>query len=375
VSAAIDLAARDAAPRWAQSLPYPLRRIWDPALYQGGRRRDAYFEGWYVKCVDAGERHPLAVILGVSHDAAGATSHSFVQLVRSAGRTAYATYPADAFTWARDDFSVAVGPNRLTRHGITLDVHAEDARIAGAIEFGPWTPWPVTFGTPGIMGWYRFVPRMECYHGVLSLDHALAGAVTLDGERLSFEGGRGYVEKDWGRSFPSSWIWAQSNHFDRAGVSATVSVARIPWLGSAFVGFIAGVKLDDQLFRFTTYTGARLESFRSGRDHASLCCSDADHVLEADLEGAMPAALKAPRHGRMLARADESLGGRLRIALRRKDGATLFTGTGRIAGVEVMDERGELARGAAAPGRKQAVAPRHDEPVRGAAARGASIGA
>src|SRR5205085_4456398 len=99
-------------------------------------------------------------------------------------------------------------------------------------------------------------------------------------------------------------------------------------------------------FRFTTYTGARLESFASAAGSASLRCGDDAHVLEAELQGAVPAALKAPRHGQMLARADESLGGRLQVTLRRRDGATLFTGSGRVAGVEVMDASGELALGA-----------------------------
>jgi len=27
----------------------------------------------------------------------------------------------------------------------------------------------------GIMGWYRFVPFMQCYHGVVSLNHKLNG--------------------------------------------------------------------------------------------------------------------------------------------------------------------------------------------------------
>lgn len=73
--------------------------------------------------------------------------------------------------------------------------------------------------SPGVMGPFRFAPFMECYHGVLSLDHSVDGTLEVDGERISYEGGRGYTEKDWGRSFPSAWVWVQSNDFGRTGVS------------------------------------------------------------------------------------------------------------------------------------------------------------
>ena len=63
------------------------------------------------------------------------------------------------------------------------------------------------------MGPYTFAPFMECYHGVLSFDHTIAGSLAVDGQELDFTGGHGYIEKDWGQAFPKAWIWTQSNHF------------------------------------------------------------------------------------------------------------------------------------------------------------------
>ena len=36
-------------------MPLALRRIWEPAAYQGGSVARRYFEGWYYKQADAGE--------------------------------------------------------------------------------------------------------------------------------------------------------------------------------------------------------------------------------------------------------------------------------------------------------------------------------
>jgi hypothetical protein len=340
----------------------PSSPIWNPGTYQGARAPRGYFEGWYFKCVDAAGEHPLAVIPGVSWDRAGGTSHSFVQLVRPGGHARYIRYPVEAFSVDRSNpFAIHVGANRFSTEGMSLDLTDDDGfRAVGMVGFGRWTPWPVRLLSPGIMGWYRFVPRMQCYHGVLSLDHELTGSLELDGDALQFQGGRGYVEKDWGTSFPSAWVWGQSNHFRaggaadadeggwRPGTSLTLSVARIPWLTGAFTGFIAGLLVDGVLHRFTTYTGASLAHIQTGPTGAHVVLRDRHAELEVWARGALAAELKAPSVGAMVGRAEEALGSTLDVTLRRRSSSgqatVVFEGVGEHAGVEIMDANGELGR-------------------------------
>jgi tocopherol cyclase len=324
---------------------YPLRRIWDPALYQGGTRHRRYFEGWYLKMVDAEGGHPLSLIPGVSFSEDGATRSAFIQLVRPGGASRYFAFPAEEFAYGRGAFSVTIGGNTFTREGLRVDLRDDQGCVRGEVRFGPWSPWPVTLLSPGVMGPYRFVPRMECYHGVLSMDHSLSGSLVVDGEDLSFDGGRGYVEKDWGRSFPSSWVWAQSNSFGRPGVSVSASVARVPWMTGAFTGHIAGILLDGELHRFTTYTGAELACIDTRPGSADFVLRDKREELEIHLDGATTAALKAPTLGSMSARADEALGATVHVTLRSLRGGRaerLFAGEGLSAGVEIMNVLGEL---------------------------------
>ena len=63
------------------------------------------------------------------------------------------------------------------------------------------------------MGWYSFVPFMECNHGIVSVNHDLYGEISVNGNVIDFNNGKGYIEKDWGVSFPEAWIWIQSNNF------------------------------------------------------------------------------------------------------------------------------------------------------------------
>jgi hypothetical protein len=329
------------------------RRIWNPASYQGGTTKRRYFEGWYFKQVDAEETGILAVIPGVSYSNDGTSTHAFVQVVQSSGMTHYFAYPVEAFSAdEREPFCIRIADNVFSSQGMTLRLSDGDIQVTGELKFGEWNPWPVRTFSPGIMGWYRFVPRMETYHGVLSLDHAVSGSVSVNGEQFVFDGGRGYVEKDWGRSFPSSWIWAQSNNFDQPGVSITVSVAKIPWMTGSFVGNIAGLLLDGTLHRFATYTGARLVCLATDANSAHVILRDRREELELDIQGCEALVLKAPVLGSMDARDSESLGGTIDVTLRELRGGSaveVYRGTGRQAGIEVMNDRDELGSGVCEP--------------------------
>lgn len=327
-------------------------RIWNPAAYQGGSTTRRYFEGWYFKQVDGEGRVALAVIPGVSFSADGRTRHAFVQVISGDGATHYFSYPVEEFAYGPGPgFAMRIGENTFGEGGMQLRLQDGDFRVEGELRFGPWSPWPVTALSPGIMGWYRFVPAMETYHGVLSMDHEVSGTIDVNGRVVCFDGGRGYAEKDWGRSFPSSWIWAQSNGFDRPGVSVTVSVAKVPWMTGAFIGHIAGLLLDGTLFRFATYTGAKLVCVETRPNAAHLVLRDRRHELDLVIEGCETAVLKAPVLGAMEGRDAESLGGTIGVTLRGLRGGAptvLFEGTGRQAGVEVMDDLGELGTGSCA---------------------------
>ncbi len=333
-------------------MPHRIARLYDPARFQSAGRQGGWFEGWYFKMVDAQAAHPLALIPGVSHAPHVGDSHSFVQVNRPGGVTQYHRYAYEEFSFESERFEVRIGPNVFSAEGLFVDLAPLEGepRLSGDVRFGPWTGWPVSALSPGVMGWYRFVPRMECYHGALSFDHTLEGVLHEGDRPLEFTGGRGYTEKDWGTGFPSSWIWAQSNHFSGpgpigAGPSVFLSVARIPWMGSSFTGHIAGLLLEGELLRFATYTGSRLASVETGDGSALVVVRDRRRELTVRITGATPGHLKAPVQGAMVGRAEEALDARLSVELRELRGGragVVFSGEAHPAGVEIMNERDEL---------------------------------
>ena len=168
----------------------------------------------------------------------------------------YHKFDADIFIPTPKEHHLSIDNNIFTYDKISLDL----PNLKGHLVFKNQFPWSSSFFSPGIMGPYSFVPFMECYHGILSMNHTISGIINHNGIDISFDGGKGYMEKDWGHSFPKAYIWMQSNHFSKPNISIKSSIAIIPWLKSSFIGHIAGILIDDQLIEFTTYNGTKVNS-------------------------------------------------------------------------------------------------------------------
>ena len=323
-----------------------LRNIWRPENFHYHHRLagggSGQFEGWYFKLVDAAGAQPYALIPGVF---LGEDPHAFIQVLDGrAGKAAYHRFPLDAFRAQRDTFSVEIAGSRFGKEGVSLAVDAAESSVGqalgGEVRFDAWRPWPVTLGSPGVMGPYSFVPFMECNHGILSLDHGLRGRLVVDGRETVYDGGRGYVEKDWGRRFPSGYVWTQSNRFEETGVCVTASVARIPWLTGAFRGFLVGLLRGGELYRFTTYNGARIESLTLSDTHLELRIRSRTHRLEIDSRKAEGGVLHAPYGHGMLERVAETMTSEIELRFSELSGGVVYEGRGRHA---CLETQGDLA--------------------------------
>ncbi|MBK6930273.1 MAG: hypothetical protein IPH12_05190 [Saprospirales bacterium] len=314
-------------------LTHRWRALWNPGMYHGWGRKRRYFEGWYYKLVSAGETSAFAVIPGISM-AENGEQHAFIQIID--GKTCSAEYHrfnASAFHPSDRGFELNLGSNYFSADSIRLDL----PHVSGEIRFLEPVPWPRMLGAPGIMGWYSFVPFMECFHGVVSMHHRLSGRLNAGSRTIDLDGGAGYIEKDWGRSFPRAYVWMQTNHFtgaDRASLMA--SVAHIPWLRGAFIGFISGLWLDGRLFRFATYTGAK-HYLKLGPDSVTLIFKGPKTELRIQANQAIGVALRSPIAGEMTGKINESLQAGIRAEL-LENGKRLFEGTAQTAGLEVAGD-------------------------------------
>lgn len=310
-------------------------RLFHPAVYQGKRNPKNYFEGWYYKHVDASGEHIWSIIFGVSWSN---DSHSFIQIIEGkTGKTDYIRFPLEAFSFHKKYLEVSIGNNKITEQSIDLDLKGEVFSMSGSIQYLETSKFPQKVMAPGIMGWYTYAPFMECYHGVVSMNHMLSGSLTINKKEIDFSGGKGYIEKDWGRSMPSDWIWMQCNHFDEdPDASMMISVARIPWLTGHFPGFLSFIRIAGGVHQFATYNGSKITSLDIREKVVDIILKNRKSSLNISIERNISGLLKAPVQGEMNRKIAESLDARMKVELMDSSGKIIFSGTGSHAGLEIV---------------------------------------
>jgi hypothetical protein len=164
----------------------------------------------------------------------------------------------------------------------------------------------------------------------------MTGRLNHNGTNLSFHDGTGYIEKDWGSSMPSAWIWIQTNHFDAPHTSFMLSVARIPWIGKTFTGFLGFFLHKNKVITFATYTGARLVKLEDTKNKVSIEIAGKKHRVLLEGQNKSNGPLNAPTLGKMDRVIHESIDAEIDLKVTSLHGQILFEGTGKNAGLEMV---------------------------------------
>ena len=310
-----------------------IHKLYHPEIFQGSLSKQKYFEGWYYKLVSADEQYAIAVIPGIAiYDQAD--RHAFIQVINGIAQEAsYHRFPLEEFSASADELNFSIGNNHFSKTELTLDL----PELKGTISIHQVTPLETSLFSPGIMGWYSFVPTMECYHGIVSLHHQLEGSTAGSAGVINWNKGTGYIEKDWGVSFPKCWIWIHSNNFnDNAPASLMASVAHIPWKKRYFPGFIVVLLVEGKQYRFATYNGSKIKCSVM-EDKVSLEFQRGElHLIIHAFRGPT-AALRSPITGQMTGKVNESLQARVDVKLYESK-KQIWASTGTSAGLEVAGD-------------------------------------
>lgn len=311
--------------------------IFHPEIFQGNLNKNRYFEGWYFKHVSDNREQVFSFIPGVA--LTKTDKHAFIQVIDGiSGKTWNINYPLEAFSYSKDEFKVGVGNSNFSAGGIHLDIDSKDLKVIGELNYSNRVKYPSSMFSPGIMGWYSFAPFMECKHGIVSVWHKIEGQLEINSNKVDFSKGTGYIEKDWGKSFPESWIWLHCNTFAEPECSFTFSVAKIPWLGNFFIGHICFLYLKGKFYRFATYNGSKITKLEFSKPFLEIELNNKNFNLKVKAEQKQAGELKAPVVGEMNRMIKESVDSNIEISLYTKNGQLLFSDSGTHAGLEIIEK-------------------------------------
>ena len=152
---------------------------------------------------------------------------------------------------------------------------------------------------------------------------------------MKFEDDMGYIEKDWGISFPKSYIWCQGNNFKNSNASFMLSIADIPFKMFKFRGVICVFVINDKEYKFTTYNNARLVEYGVNDNSLNITLKKGD--LQINLKSSFDKGqkLSAPVKGKMEKDIFESITANITVTLKQGDN-TIFSDTSKNCGLEIV---------------------------------------
>jgi hypothetical protein len=313
----------------------------DPLTFQGKKKSKKYFEGWYFKQVSFDLKDIVSVIPGISINSAD--SHAFIQIIYSYDvdgsqnlKTQYYRFSVEDFKSTDKPFSLKIGNNTFINEGIEFNLNNGEFLIKGNICFSDFTKIHRNILSPDAMGYFSYLPFMECYHDIISMSHKLKGFISVNNKVIDFNEGKGYIEKDWGRSFPNEYIWLQSNHFEGNEASIMFSLAHIPFIGRSFQGFICNFIINNREYRFATYNKSKIKSVSYSDDYLEIDIVKDKFGLNIKAVVCRDSGeLKAPRNGAMDILIKEGLSGAAEIRL-LKNSKVVFEGKANPCAIEMM---------------------------------------
>lgn len=310
--------------------------IKNPEIFQGEKYLDAnknYFEGWYFK--NTNKENGISFIPGININEN--ERKSFIQVITNK-ESYYVNYSIEEFKFSDNPFCVKIGKNLFSKTNLHIDIddRKQNLKINGDIKYTNSKNIKTNLFNPNIMGPFSYIPFMECNHAILCMKNKTYGKININGNKINFDDGIGYIEKDCGCSFPKNYIWCQANNFKNSKASFMLSIANIPFKAFNFRGVICDLIIDDDEYKFTTYNNSKIIKYNVNDKYLNITLKKGEYNINIKSKYDKGLNLKAPVKGKMDKYIFENINSKIDITL-KKDSQIIFEDTSYNCGLEIVE--------------------------------------
>ena len=301
-------------------------------VFQGKKcltRNDDYFEGWYFKNIGVNEG--ISFIPGISINEK--EKISFIQVITK-DNSWFIDYDIEEFEYNDDPFWIRVGKSYFSKERVHIDIEDKelDLVVKGDLKYRN-----NVCLKKEIMGIFSRIPFMECKHSILCMKNSVDGIVFINDKKMEIFNGNGYIEKDFGKSFPKYYIWGEGNCFEDKDCSFFVSVADIFFKIFSFKGFICSLMLKNKEYRFASYNNSKILKYEVNDNGYELVLKKGKYILEIEAYSEDGFMLKAPVNGKMDKEILETISGCIKVIL-KKNNKVMFLDDCNNCGIEIVKE-------------------------------------
>lgn len=310
--------------------------IKNPEVFQGEKylnKNKNYFEGWYFKNIS--DKKGISFIPGINIE--GDNKKAFIQVITN-NSSYFVNYNIDDFDFSTNPFYIKIKNNVFSKENVYIDIidKTQNLKINGNIKYTNSKNINVNNLNPNIMGPFSYVPFMECNHAILSMKNTAVGEIKINDDIIEFNKGSGYIEKDWGTSFPKSYIWCQGNNFKTKNASFMMAIANIPFKIFEFKGIICDLIIDNTECKFTTYNNTKLIDYVVDDELLNITLKKGNYYLNIQSIYDKGLKLTAPVKGKMQKDILESISTTISVTLKLKE-KIIFSDTSTNCGMEIVE--------------------------------------
>ncbi len=297
----------------------------------------SFFKGWYFKHSFKAKNLIYTFIPGIAIDANG-NKVAFLQVITK--DKCYYKQFSDIF-YCEKSFSISIGNSVFTRNFSKINIEDTDLSLNATFKYGSFTPVKASIYAPNIMGPFAYLKFLECNHNVISVNHKVDGEILHNGKAISLSEGKGYIEMDWGKTFPKNWFWIQCNDFDNLNgffkdeTNAMLAFADVPFLKGRFNGVLGVFTIEGKQIVVASYYGAKVQILSKSNNSIRVLVLQGKYKIFIDAIKTNGLTLKAPVLGEMTRNIKESVNASLYLKV-IYGSKVIYENVGENAGFEII---------------------------------------
>lgn len=226
-----------------------------PSYLQGHPNKNKYFEGWFQKIYSKEHNTTFVLIYGF------ATGHSadktgFIQYHIPNKMPKLLTFHKNEIQCSSNNHHVQFGDNVLSSK--VLKLKTEELELDLQLHQNSFFN-----KKSNSMGNYYLIPNLPCYHAVVSEFQSFSGVIKSLNEEFKITNANGYLEKNWGKSFPNSYIWLHAFDINNPENQLLFSQANIKWMGKMFEKYVGYINLNNKYTDLRKLNNCRISKYYS----------------------------------------------------------------------------------------------------------------
>ena len=309
--------------------------IKNPIYFQGEKylnTNENYFEGWYFK--NTNNKDSIAFIPGINLN--NKEKKAFIQVITN-NNSYFINYDIDDFEYSDEPFYIKIGNNFFSEKYISININdkIQKLKIYGDIEYNNNKNIKTNILNPNIMGPFSYIPSMECNHAILAMKSNINGIININNKKIIFKNDIGYIEKDYGISFPKNYIWIQGNNFKNKDTSFMLSIANIPFKTFNFKGLICSLIIDNKEYRFATCNNSKIIKYEINNENVFITLKKGKYILEINSKLKQGLKLMAPHKGKMDKDIYENITSIINLTL-KENNKIIYQDISKNCGIEIV---------------------------------------